>query len=264
MLLFDESARQHHRCQRHRDVGRKFRKQLFCHHRPRRTAGGRHKRLLRRHLFQEILCLLDCAEIRADGDLHYIGKAKLAERRADLSRGHIAELSGEGGRNGGVNGCVALERGNRLKDLTFVDDRAEGTAHKAHPARNAFVMVNLRSAVFVGTDGVHAADLRAGSLMLDNGVVIAGVDAQAALDAFLLVDKRTSVTDADRLFWADLHARMLQAVLAGVCHKNSVLVAAVAGKFNDINERRLIVFFVDQARVNPVTDGGIAAKLAQG
>ena len=47
---------------------------------------------------------------------------------------------------------------------------------------------------------------------------------------------------------------MLKAVLACVCNEYSVFRASVARKFNDVNERRLIIFLVNKAFVNALAD----------
>ena len=107
----------------------------------------------------------------------------------DLVRRHArAELSDERRRDGRDDLMAVLDGVDRLEDLALVDDGAERTVDQAHAAGDALVVVDLRAAVLVGMDGIHAAAGCARALQLVDGVVRAGLHAASALDALVLID----------------------------------------------------------------------------
>ena len=70
-----------------------------------------------------------------------------------------------------------------LKDLPLVHNGAEGAVHQTLAAVDAFFMVDVRPAILVLADGVHAAGLLTGPQEFDDGLIGAGGLALAALDA---------------------------------------------------------------------------------
>ena len=102
----------------------------------------------------------------------------------------------------------------------------------------------------VGFDGSGAACFGAGPLLVDDGVIRAGRDTPAALDARILVDDGVSGRHGDSLFGAYLDARMFQASLASIGDKDPVHRAGIASELDDVDERGFVVFFGDHALVD--------------
>ena len=85
-----------------------------------------------------------------------------------------------------------------------------------------------------------------------DGLVGTNLRAAAALDALVLVDLRTFIHKRYGIFGADLVAGMGQAALAGAGHAIDVVGTGIAGKADDVDERRLIV---------GIGDGGLLESL---
>ena len=194
MVMLNQACGQCHGRQRHGDAFLMLREQLFRHGRPRRAARSTHKRQLFRHLLDKVLRLLRGAQVGADGNLEDIRKAQLLHRRAQLARRDLgAELADKRRRDRCVNALARLDGADHLEDLGLVRNGAERAVDQAHAARNALVVINIRLAVLIAVDRVHAAGHGARTLLPDDSVVRADVDAAPALDALFLVDVRTAV-----------------------------------------------------------------------
>src|SRR5699024_8190642 len=154
-------------------------------------------------------------QVGAHGHLRHAGEAQALHGGGEaLGGGLRAELAQEGGGHDGHHLVPPLDGVDELEDLALVHDGAEGAVHQAHAAGDALVVVDLGPAVVVGADGVHAAGLLTGALQLDDGVVLAGLGAAAALDALVLLDVALAVDVADGVLVADLLAGPGQAALA--------------------------------------------------
>ena len=117
---------------------------------------------------------------------------------------------------------------------------AEGADLHAAPAVDAFFQIDEPGAVLFLGNGVYRTDIRTGNGRKHNGVIGAGLEAHAALDAFVGVDVRLAVQRADGPFGAVHDARTRGAAPAHVGH--GVLgFGAGAACFMDDG----IVFFVD-------------------
>ena len=266
-MVLDEPRGQRHRGQRHRDGVCLLREQLFRHHRPRRAAGGCHERQLFGNFLDEVLRLLRRAQVGTDGDFDDVGEAELLHRGTQLARRDLgAKLADERRRNRRVNALACLNGANHLENLRLVCNRAERAVYQALAAGNALVVVDIRAAVCVRVDGVHAAGSGARALLVIDGLVGAYIDAAAALDALFLVDDGLAGerVDGNRALGADLDARTRHAALADVGHANLIFRAGVAGELDDIDERRRIVGFFLGGRVDVVGKrrvlGGAAAR----
>lgn len=75
-----------------------------------------------------------------------------------------------------------------------------------------------------------------------------------ALDALFLIDDALALDGADRALRADLLAGMGQAPLAGVGDTNLLGRAGVAGKGDDVDQRRIVVFGCNGALGDAVAD----------
>ena len=96
-------------------------------------------------------------------------------------------------------------------------------------------------------DGIHSTGLGTRTLLLDNGIIWTGFQTLSTFDAFLLIDHRPPVFHVDGLLGTDLLTRMFQTALAALCDDHTLLRTGVAGKFNNIDKGRLIIFLFDQA-----------------
>ena len=115
-------------------------------------------------------------------------------------------------------------------------------------------------------DRVHAAGRGARALLLDDRVIGAYVDAAAALDAFFLIDVRTAVVavERDRALGAYLNARVRQAALATLGHHDLIFLAGVAGKLDDVDQRRGVVGLLTGRSFDIVRHRGVLGRVAAG
>ena len=218
--------------------------------------------MLCRNLLKEVGGLLDDAKVCADSGLVDIGKAETLKNGLHLlGNGVWAELADERRGEHAVNGGLAFYCHDGLEYLALVGYRTEGAGNKALTAGGAFGVIYLRTAMIVRADALHTAGLGTGTLLVDDRMERAGVCAFAAADALIVIDLGVAVYLADSASWAYLHARMLKAALTAVGDTHEVNRAAVAGKFDDIYKRRLIVLLGNYGILNTVGDGVILAEL---
>ena len=152
-----------------------------------------------------------------------------------------AKLADERRRHSGNDLVACVDGLNHLEDLALVGNGAKRAVDEALSARDALLVVNLRAAVLVGANGMHAAGRGAGALLVENGVVRADLCALTAVNALLLVDVGLLVHKGDGALGADLAAGVREAALAHVGHAVDVVLAGVAGKLDDVDEGRLVV-----------------------
>ncbi|SCI72066.1 Uncharacterised protein [uncultured Flavonifractor sp.] len=267
VILLDEPSGQGHGGQGHGYAPGVVGEELFGHDRPGRAAGGGHEGKGLGHLPDEVLGLLGGAQVGADGHLEDVGKAQLLHGGAELARSHLGpELAHKGGGYRGIDPLARLNGPDDLENLGLVGDGAEGAIHQAHPAGNALFIVDIGLAIDVGVNGVHAAGRGAGPLLLDDGVIGAHIHAAAAFDALVLVDDRPAViaVQPDGILGADLHTGMGQAALAALGHQHLLLLAAVAGELDHIDERRSVVGLILVRRLDVVRQGGVLGGAAVG
>ena len=261
-----QPRRQHHGRHGHGDIRREAGELLLGHHRPRRAAGGGHERLLFRHHPQEFLRFLHRAQVGAHGDLLQRGEAQLLHGGLDLSRRHVvAELTPEGRRDHRHHLVALTDSVDQLEQLSLVHDGAEGAVHQAHAAADALVVVDAGVAVFILPDGVHAAGLLTGAGKLDDGLIGAGVLALAALDALALVDAgMAAAVDIDSVLGTGVLAVPRQAALAGVRHLVMGGLTAVAGVFDDVHQRGIVVLLRYGALLDAVAEQAVLRHRTQG
>src|SRR5699024_3608086 len=241
--------------------------QLLGHDRPGGAAGSGHEGQLLRHLVDKVLGLLHRAQVGADGHLEHVGKAQGLHGSTQLAGSDLGtELAHEGGSHGGVHPLTGLDGADDLENLGLVGDGAEGAVDQTHAAGDALVVVDLRLAVGVGVDGVHAAGLGAGALLDDDGLVLAHVGAAAALDALVLVDDGTAIeaVQGDGVLGAHLHAGVSQTALAAVGDVHPLLRAAVTGKLDDVDQQGSVVGLVLGSGLDVVGQGGVLPSAAAG
>ena len=153
---------------------------------------------------------------------------------------------------------------DQLEQLALVHNGAEGAVHQAHAAVDALVIVDLGPAVLVLADGVHAAGLLAGPEELDDGLIGAGGLALAALDALGLVDLSLAVLKVDGPLGTGMGAVPGQAALAGVGDLIVGVGTGVAGVFDDVDQRRIVVFLGNGAFLHTVGQQRMLGHIPQG
>ena len=164
------------------------------------------------------------------------------EGLAQLAHVALAAKLADKRRRHGSNDLVACVDGlDDLEDLALIGNGAKRAVDEALSAGDALLVVNLRTTVLVGANGLHTAGRGAGPLLVENGVVGAHLGALATVDALLLVDVGLLVHKRDGALGAYLAAGVRQAALAHVGHAIDVVLAGVAGKLDDVDERRLVI-----------------------
>ena len=125
-------------------------------------------------------------------------------------------------------------------------------------------MINLCPSIFIGMDSIHSTGLGTWSFLFDNGIIWTGFHTFAAFDTFFLIDYRPAILHMNGILGTDLLTWVLQAALTAFCHQDSFLRAGIAGKFDNINKRRLIIFLLNKARLHPFGNRGMLGNVAQG
>ena len=111
-------------------------------------------------------------------------------------------------------------------------------------------MVDLRSALLVGLDSVHTAGGGAGALHFIDSAVGTDSRAASALYALRLIYYRFAVNYLDSFLGTDFLTRVSKAALAAVGNVVVGFGTSVAGKLDDIYQRRIVVFFSDSRFLN--------------
>ena len=111
---------------------------------------------------------------------------------------------------------------------------------------------------------IHATGLRARTFLMDNGTVRTGTHTTSALDTFVRINMGTPIYHGNCTFRTDFHTRMFQTSLTSFRHQHPVLRAGMTGKFDNINQRRLIIFFFHQAGLHTLRNFGMFRNLSQG
>ncbi len=114
MLLLDPARRRHHRGDGVADLIQQRRIMLGDHVVEGRAAARGHVAALARDLFG-LLRLVIGRRVRAEGNLHRVGKAQMLQRFNHLADADAAELSLDGRRKAGVNLFAFIA--NRLDDI---------------------------------------------------------------------------------------------------------------------------------------------------
>ena len=192
----------------------------------------------------KLLCLLNGAQIRSDGHLLHRLEAQYLHSRNDLSGSHIfAELPPKSRSNDGNHLVTAADGVDKLEQLSLIHNSAEGAVHQTHTAADALVLVDLRPAVLILADGVHAAGLLTGPLKADDGLIGAGRLALSAFDALALIDLRPTMVKADGFPGAGIGAVVGQTALAGVGHLIMGVRTGVTGIFNNVDQGWFVIPF---------------------
>ena len=113
-------------------------------------------------------------------------------------------------------------------------------------------------------DGVHTAGLLTRAGELDDGLIGAGGLALAALDALGLVDLGLAVLKVDGPLGTGVGAVPGQTALAGVGDLIVGVGTGVAGVFDDVDQRGIVVFLRDGALLHAVGQQRMLRHRTQG
>lgn len=142
-----------------------------------------------------------------------------------------------------------------LENLALVGDGTKWTADQALATGDALIVVDLCMPFLVRADGIHAAGGLAGALQFDDGVIGTYFDAAAAFNALIVVDFTAPVSAVDGLFGTYLPTWVLQTVLTCIRNGDAIAGTGVAGVSDDVDQRRIIIFFGNGGLLNAVGDG---------
>ena len=264
MLHLQHTGGQNHGRHSHGDVHSQLGELLLGHDRPCGAAGSSHEGLVLGNFTQEVLSFLNGAQVGADSDFHHIGEAQLLHSSGQTGGSGVGtKLAVEGGSNASDVAVTLLDGVDQLEDLALVGDSAEGAGNHTHTAGHALVVVDLGAAMLIGLDGVHAAGSSTGALLLNDGIVGAGVGALTALDALGLINDRLALDEADSAAGADFVAVVRQAALAAFSHVVTVGGASVTGVADDVHQGGIIVLFGNGALIDTVGQTGVLGNRAQ-
>ena len=200
-----------------------------------------------------MLCLFHAAHVRAERCLIDICEAELLQCRLEHVRRHLrSELSRKRWSYLCNDGSAGLHGTDQLENLRFIRDCAERTAHHAHAAGDAHLLINTRPADLVRFDGIYAACRLAGTFLVTDGIVRTYLLTLSALDTFLLVDDGFPVLHGNRTARAHTLAGMRKAAHAGACHLVTVLGTGIARGRNYLHQRRLIILLVNITLLQPL------------
>ena len=265
ILLFDQTGSKHHRCQCHGDTFCLLREQLLRHHGPCRTAGSCHEWQLFRYFLHEVLCFLNGTEICSYRYFDHILESQCLKCRADLLRLHIrSELTGYRRCYDCINRSARLHSKNGLEYLTFVNDSAERTTDQTHTTGHTFLLIDLSSSMFIRMNSIHATGFCTGTFLMNDRIIRTGLHASATFDTFLRINVRLSIYHGNSSLRTDLFTWMFQTALTSFGHDHPVLWTGMTGKFNNIDQWRLIIFFLHQTVLHSLGDQGMLGNLSKG
>src|SRR5690606_32223367 len=110
------------------------------------------------------------------------------------------------------------------------------TLLNALAAGNTFVLIDLCPPQVVRIDGVDPTGLSTGPIILNDGVIGAGVPAAAALNAFLLINVGLMLTHGNGVYRTDIDAGVRNALAAVGSDFQPFRRTGFAGKGDDIDQ----------------------------
>ena len=169
------------------------------------------------------------------------------------------KLAGDGGGNDGIGFVApvggALNHADGVGDPGFVLNSAEGALVDAAAAGDALAYINGCLPVRPHGDGVDRAPLFAGALGLDNGAVLAGIQAAAAVDALLMIDLCPVIDDGNGIPGAGVDAAGGQTAPAGVAHRHLGHGALITGDGQHLHHIG-VALVAAHGHLHPAVDDG--------
>ena len=101
-------------------------------------------------------------------------------------------------------------------------ERTEGAVFDALTAMNTLLIVDGYDTVLIGTDGVDRTALFAGTLMVADGIVRAGLSTFAAFLTFIRINVCLAASDGNRTEFAGIQAVFAETFLAVVCNDEAL------------------------------------------
>ena len=98
---------------------------------------------------------------------------------------------------------------------------------------------------------------------MNDRIIGTGLHASATFDTFLRINVRLSIYHGNSSLRTDFLTRMLQTPLTSFRHNYPVFRTGMAGKFNNIDQWRLIIFFLHQTVLHSLGDQGMLGNLSK-
>ena len=214
---------------------------FFSHGRPRRTATCTHKWQLFWDFFDKVFCFLNSTEVSACCYLFYLGKAHLFEGLTKTTNASLAKLTNKRRSNNRNNGITLIDSLNYLENLALIRNCTKGAVDQALATRYALLVINICATVLIRANSVHTACSSARTYVVMNCMVRANLEAHATLNALLLINICLFVHKANCLFRTNLSTRVCKTALASVGNAIHVVLAGIARKLDDVNQRWLVI-----------------------
>ena len=141
---------------------------------------------------------------------------------------------------------------DQLKNLGFICNCTKGTAYHTLTTGDTLLAVDNRSAGPIAADRTHTAGCAAGSLLMGNCIVRTYRFTFTATNTFALINDRLAIYGADRPSRAYNLTRMCYTPHTTVCYTIFIFRAGITCRGNHLDHRRLVIFFVNIALLQPL------------
>ena len=152
----------------------------------------------------------------------------------------------------------------KLEYLSLVGDSSERTVSKAHAAGHTFLLIDISPAELVRAYGFHAAGIGAGTGHPVYGTIGTSLDTFSAFDAGVLIYGGAAIFDGDCLLGAHHGTGMRETALTLIRDLYYIVRTGMTGKFDDIDERRLVILLRLDSLLKTLTHGSHLLGSAQG
>ena len=196
----------------------------------------------------------NCPDIRSKSYFIHFRKSEDLQSDFKFAGCHVLSELADIGRSHDCDNVVAFpERVGKLENLGFVGNGSKGAAYHTHTAGYAFVLQDTCPSLFVASDGLHSTGLFAGADIMGDRVIRTDGLAFSAFNTFILVDDRLAVDHGNGAFGADLNTGMSHASPAHIGDNIFIWRTGRAGRGDHLHQRRLIIFFVNVACLQPIS-----------
>ena len=214
---------------------------FFSHGRPGRTAACSHKGKLLWNFFDKVFCFLNGTEVSAGCYLFYLGKAHLLECLTKTANAALAKLTNKRRSHNWNNGVPLIDSLNYLENLALIGNCTKGAVDQTLATRYALLVINVCATMLIRANSVHTTCSCTRTYVVMNCLVRANLEAHATLNALLLINVCLFVHEANCLFRTNLSTRVRKTALASVGNAIYVVLAGIARKLDDVNQRWLII-----------------------
>ena len=214
---------------------------FFSHGRPGRAATCSHKWQLFWDFFDKVFCLLNGTKVSTGCYFFYLGKAHLFEGLTKTTNAALTKLTNKRRSHNWNNGITLIDSLNYLENLALIGNCAKGAVDQALATRYALLVINICTTVLIRANSVHTTSSGARAYVVMNCLVRANLEAHAALNALLLINICLFVHEANCFFRTNLSTRVCKTALARVGDTIHIVLACVARKLDNIDQRRLVI-----------------------